>query len=570
MRRRLTSIFLLIILAACVTPFSQPVESVISGDGQTVTPFQPITKTPLPGMTLREITPTLTLRRILPGDEILITMEDYVPQALVGAIQLPSGVRKSGSEQDSRLRLTVGGEFGVPIRWVYALVAPFPTLVDQVTFAEIQAAWQGAGSHSFGGAPLMVSRETLAAFAALWGKPADNGVAMYEDDASLLQEAWTRRPAWALVPFEALEPRWKVIQVDGLSPIQKNLDLNLYPLVVNFGWHGDAEVWQIFQEKVAESSLLLPAGNRDENKMTTLIMTGVTALVRATAYRMEIKGVNYPARDIRDWLLSADLTHISNEVPFTANCPYPDPLDESLSFCSHPKYIELLEFVEADIIELTGNHLNDKGSDAMLSTLDLYRQHGLPYYAAGEDYATAITPLKIVHNGNKLAFLGCNWWGPKSVWATDNRPGVAPCYYADLDAILGELRQEGYLPIFTFQYLELYHPQATAPQKADFRGRAEAGAVIVSGSQAHRPQAMEFWEGSFIHYGLGNLFFDQSEELTGPGTQDVFLDWHVFYHGKYISTGLLTAWLEDFARPRPMTGNERSRFLTEIFAASGW
>lgn len=570
MRRRLTILLFLIFVPGCITPFSQPVDIAISGERQTVTPFQPITKTPYPGMALNQTTPTPTMSSVLQDGDILIAIDDSIPQTLVGAIQLPPGVRKAGSEKGSRLRLTVGGGFGDPIRWVYALVAPFPTLTDQVTFEEIQATWRGEGRNSLGGAPLMMSRDTLAAFVALWGAPASNGVSVFEDDASLLQEAWTRRTAWALLPFDALEPRWKVLQVDGFSPIQKNLDLDRYPLVVNIGWQGDGAVWQQFQDKMAGSSLLLPMGNRDESKMTTLLMTGVTALVRATAYRMEIKGVNYPARDIREWLLAADLTHISNEVPFKENCPYPDPLDESLSFCSHPKYIELLEYIGADIIELTGNHLNDKGIDAMLYTLDLYRQHGLPYYAAGEDYARAVTPLKIEHNGNKLAFLGCNWWGPKSVWATESRPGVAPCYYKDLDVILGELKQEGYLPIFTFQYLELYHPQATAPQKADFRGRAEAGAVIVSGSQAHRPQAMEFWEGSFIHYGLGNLFFDQSEELTGTGTQDVFLDWHVFYNGKYISTGFLTAWLEDFAKPRPMTLKERMRFLSEIFSASGW
>ncbi len=31
--------------------------------------------------------------------------------------------------------------------------------------------------------------------------------------------------------------------------------------------------------------------NRNPDKMTTLVMTGVTALVRATAYKMEINGV---------------------------------------------------------------------------------------------------------------------------------------------------------------------------------------------------------------------------------------------------------------------------------------
>jgi hypothetical protein len=110
--------------------------------------------------------------------------------------------------------------------------------------------------------------------------------------------------------------------------------------------------------------------------MTTLVMTGVTALVRGTAYRMEINGVTLPRRRIRDWLTEADLTHISNEVSFYENCPFPDPTSRSLLFCSDPKYIELFEYVGADIIELTGNHNNDAlyvyGVDAVPFTLDLY------------------------------------------------------------------------------------------------------------------------------------------------------------------------------------------------------
>jgi poly-gamma-glutamate synthesis protein (capsule biosynthesis protein) len=54
------------------------------------------------------------------------------------------------------------------------------------------------------------------------------------------------------------------------------------------------------------------------------------------------------------------------------------------------------------------------------------------------------------------------------------------------------------------------------------------------------------------------------------GTRREFIDRHVFYDGKYISTELLTAMLEDYARPRPMTEAERVEFLRYLFAASGW
>jgi poly-gamma-glutamate synthesis protein (capsule biosynthesis protein) len=137
------------------------------------------------------------------------------------------------------------------------------------------------------------------------------------------------------------------------------------------------------------------------------------------------------------------------------------------------------------------------------------------------------------------------------------------------------LRSEGYLVIATFQHYEYYTPEPRPDQKADFRMMADAGAVLVSGSQAHAPQAMEFYNGVFIHYGLGNLFFDQMNYIMPNGdittrTRQEFLDRHIFYDGQYISTELLTAMLEDFAKPRPMLEEERIPFLQDIFAVSGW
>ena len=53
-------------------------------------------------------------------------------------------------------------------------------------------------------------------------------------------------------------------------------------------------------------------------------------------------------------------------------------------------------------------------------------------------------------------------------------------------------------------------------------------------------------------------------------TRREFLDRHVFYDGRYLGMELLTAMLEDYSRPRPMTEAERTAFLSEYFNLSGW
>ncbi len=316
-----------------------------------------------------------------------------------------------------------------------------------------------------------------------------------------------------------------------------------------------------------EDPFLFP-GNRDPEKLTTLAMTGVTALVRATAWTMEVRGISYPARDIGEWLREADITHISNEVPFAVNCPPPDPGQETLVFCSDPRYIELMEDVGTDVVELTGDHFQDWGIEAMYFTLDMYRERDWPYYGGGENFEDGRQSISLTHNGNQLAFIGCNGKGRPFAGATAGSPGAVICDWDFMHNEISRLRAEGYLPVVTFQHFEYYTYQALPNQVADFGGMAEAGAIIVSGSQAHHPQAMAFDGDAFIHYGLGNLFFDQLD--VGPGTKLAFIDRHVIYDGQFLSTELLTIIFEDYARARPMVAGEREQLLRNTFAASGW
>ena len=137
------------------------------------------------------------------------------------------------------------------------------------------------------------------------------------------------------------------------------------------------------------------------------------------------------------------------------------------------------------------------------------------------------------------------------------------------------MKAAGDVVIASIQHYEYYSPEARPLQMKDFRRLAQAGADVVSGSQAHYSQEMEFDQGVFIHYGLGNLFFDQmgydyTDGTRTTNTRREFLDRHVFYSGKLISSELLTAMLEDYSKPRPMTPDERAAFLSEYFKASGW
>jgi hypothetical protein len=221
-----------------------------------------------------------------------------------------------------------------------------------------------------------------------------------------------------------------------------------------------------------------------------------------------------------------------------------------------PEYIKLLEDIGTDVVELTGDHFIDQGPEATLFTLDLYKQHHWLYYGGGANIEEARQPITLTDHGNKIAFIGCNAKRGGYATASETYPGAAPCDLDYMRAQITKLKIEGYLVIATFQHQEYYTYQVKPDYRPDFTSMAEAGAVIIQGSQAHQPQNLEFDAGELIHYGLGNLFFDQYNYL--PETNDAFIDRHVFYDGKYLGTELLTYVIENYARPRPMTPAERT------------
>ena len=140
------------------------------------------------------------------------------------------------------------------------------------------------------------------------------------------------------------------------------------------------------------------------------------------------------------------------------------------------------------------------------------------------------------------------------------------------EKIIGELTSEDYNVIFTFQYQEVDSYKPTTQQIEDFKRMSEAGAVVVSGSQAHIPQGVEISKDGFINYGLGNLFFGQNypsgHSLEKPVRQGIITK-HIFYKGELINSVLVTTLMDEGEwQPRPTEGQERAELLEAVFNAS--
>ena len=563
---RLAALFGLLLLVGCqpasptlpVSPALSPTSELSATNPPPITPTAPVTAVP--------DQPTATTT---PPAAQTIYLADSLPQGLREAFGYPASYTLTSDPAAADIHLEVWSPESATVQsitwWTYALVAPFPTIPGNITAQALRRAWIGEAVEPFAGVPLLMEAETLTVLSTWWGEPAAQAVQVLPA-ASILETAWENQPGWAIVPFEALEPRWKVLTIDGVSPLLRDFDPQAYALSVPY----------VLTTPPGLYDWSLPPGNRDASRLSVVDLTGVTALVRGTALWMERYGITYPAQNVGSLLSGADLTHISNEIPFTTDCPYPELHPTGMVFCSNPAYIELLNTIGADIIELTGDHFADWGPEALYYTLSLYEDNNMQVYGGGINAEQARRPLLVEHNGNRLAFLGCNIGCqvkpqvPCDAIADAERPGAALCDFDWLQGEISDLTSQGYQVLFTFQHREEYTYTATPILVEDFGRVAQMGATIVSGSQAHQAHGFAFDSGAFIHYGLGNLFFDQYHFCADYACDYAFIDRHIFYAGRHISTELIPIRFVDLARPRLMTPEESARFLEIIFTTSGW
>jgi len=275
-------------------------------------------------------------------------------------------------------------------------------------------------SESGSPASIYIGEEDYRILVKIMGKPANENIEITPGDESVgkVQED---DGGISIIPFDRIEKRFKVLDLNGMSVFDPSLKYKDYPLAFSVVLHGKDDD---MVEKVYSYYEDIYITNRDMSKFTSLMMTGVTAMARSKAIgrKMDEAGVLYPAEKIADVLRSADITHISNEIPFVEGCPGKGwPI-----FCSDPDYMELLRFVDVDVIELTGNHMNDYGHEWMLYTLEMYEEEGWPYFGGGRNLDECYRPAVLESKGHKFAFLGLNWFGPQSTYATEDSPGCAP------------------------------------------------------------------------------------------------------------------------------------------------
>lgn len=395
---------------------------------------------------------------------------------------------------------------------------------------------------------LTVSEATRAALSA-YGVVLSPDIKTLDTAEAVQNDLFRDRSRWTILPWGALNLRLRVLMIGGQHPVD----------ILESGYA------LAFESDTPDF---------DPNKLSRVMISGVTALARGTTVALDSNGVEWAAEALAPLTTRADIFHISSEASAIEGCPSVDAprLGGNSSFCAKPEHLRLFSLLGADLIELSGNHNNDYGYQAYDDTLDALHAEGFATVGGGRTLAAARTPFIWQGAGGSVAWLACNAVGPyyAMVDEAEPRPGATSCDGDWLRAELPRLKAAYDVVILTVQYLEFDQHNPTDAQRRDFATYASWGADYVGGTQAHFPQSLNIISGyggedAFVHYGLGNFVFDQT---FWAGVR-FLLDELYIYDGRLHSVAVYAGIIEGQGRPRLMTADERDNFWYVLFNQHG-
>ncbi|MBR2994276.1 CapA family protein [Candidatus Saccharibacteria bacterium] len=365
-----------------------------------------------------------------------------------------------------------------------------------------------------------------------------------------------------VIPISELDFTRKLLSIDGEYYLD-TFDKGAYYQIISF----DSEKFEEEIKPLVNDTFEKQWPSKDG--VLTMAQTGVTALSRGMNKKLSSVGdATYFAEGIKDYLSSFDITHTSNESSFT-------DFASSENICSDPRFVSTLTAIGLDIVELTGNHNQDCGDEAALSTIDIYNENNIKIVGGGKTANDAAVPLEIDEKGTDITFLAYNLSTGGATY--DNTPGANQYYEENAAAEIAAAKQRGNFVIIDIQYYECsayaseyedptcdYANSAAGDQIGFFRHLIDLGADVVVGTSAHQPQTFELYGDGAIYYGLGNLFFDQ---VWWPGTTRSLVLEHYFYNGKLLQTRITPTVYDNGLQTKLLDKDTAKWFLGRLVSA---
>ncbi len=290
----------------------------------------------------------------------------------------------------------------------------------------------------------------------------------------------------------------------------------------------------------------------DPTKIRTLLVTGDIIPARGVNYFATVKhDFLWPFRPTADYTKNADITYINLESPLFAGCPVSPA--ESFTFCGDARFVDGLNFMGADVVNLANNHLSNYGAQGITATDQLLNQHGIMTSGQG--------PVAVIDvRGVKFGFIGFNGIG-RAIDQTALKAGI------------DRARQLADIVVVQFHWGKEYERQPMADRGVPTPDDPVAigheaidwGADIVIGNHPHWYQGVEVYHGKLITYAHGNFVFDQ---MWSEETREGVIGTYTFYGTQLVAATWAPVRSYDYGQPVFMNQKDSATALQTMEAAS--
>ncbi len=299
-----------------------------------------------------------------------------------------------------------------------------------------------------------------------------------------------------------------------------------------------------------------------DSGIITLLAVGDIMLGSHYISKMDSFGLQFPFQYLTPLLVSADLIIGNLEAPI-ADSGVPS-IPKQFIFNIPPRLASTLSQHNINAVCLANNHIMDRGSAGLGSTLQVLDSLKIGHFGAGSNLTEARQIYYKTIKGTSFAMLGYSCTFPPEFWATDSSPGTA---FGDSQFIREDVktaRQHAEVVIVSFHWgaEKMDQPKLYQQELAHFS--IDCGADVVIGHHPHVLQGIEIYNGKMIFYSLGNFVF---ASYSNHVFDSMILRMR-FQGVKLQESSVLPILINNFQvelQPRPLEGEEARQSL-ERFA----
>ena len=251
--------------------------------------------------------------------------------------------------------------------------------------------------------------------------------------------------------------------------------------------------------------------------------------VRETVNDVGNGDYRFPFLKTADYLQSADIAFGNLENVISDQGKRTRPQFWCCTFRVDPRAIEGLLFAGFDVLSVANNHIGDLGRIAMKDSFGLLSEFGIPYVGGGFSKEEAHSPVIMIVDDVRIAFLAYNHVLEARRWtATKTQPGAAWLSRRALKRDIANAKEQADIVIVSMHFGIEHIPRSNFIQRMYAHLAINEGASLVIGHHPHVAQEVEVYKGCYIAYSLGNFVFDMPKEINRRGILlEVIIDEHL-------------------------------------------